>query len=39
MRRYNWHSAGSLGSPYSIKERRVPELIPVLGSQHAGDEA
>jgi len=25
------------GNPYSITERRVPELIPVLGSQHAGD--
>jgi len=25
------------GSPYSITERRVPELIPVLGSQRAGD--
>ena len=24
------------GSPYSITERRVQELIPVLGSQHAG---
>jgi len=24
-------------STYSIAERRVPELIPVLGSQHAGD--
>ena len=24
-------------SPYSIDERRVPELIPVLGSQPAGD--
>jgi len=24
-------------SPYSITERRVPELIPVLGSQNAGD--
>ena len=24
-------------SPYSIIERRVPELIPVLGSQPAGD--
>jgi len=24
------------GSPYSIIERRVPELIPVLGSQPAG---
>ena len=26
-----------VGSPYSITERRVPELIPVLGSQPAGD--
>ena len=25
------------GSSYSITERRVPELIPVLGSQPAGD--
>jgi len=25
------------GSPYSITVRRVPELIPVLGSQSAGD--
>jgi len=25
------------GSPYSIVERRVPELIPILGSQPAGD--
>ena len=25
------------GSPYSIIERRVPELIPFLGSQPAGD--
>ena len=25
------------GSPYSITEHRVPELIPVLGSQHACD--
>ena len=25
------------GSPYSIIERRVQELIPVLGSQPAGD--
>ena len=24
-------------SPYSITERRVPELIPVFGSQPAGD--
>jgi len=25
------------GSPYSIAEHRVPKLIPVLGSQPAGD--
>ena len=25
------------GSPYLVAERRVPELIPVLGSQPAGD--
>jgi len=25
------------GSPYSITEHRVPELIPVLSSQPAGD--
>jgi len=25
------------GSPYSNTERRVPKLIPVLGSQPAGD--
>jgi len=25
------------GSTYSITERRVPELIPVLGNQPAGD--
>ena len=25
------------GSPYSNTEHRVPELIPVLGSQPAGD--
>ena len=29
--------ASKKGSPYSITERRVPELIPVLGSQPAGD--
>jgi len=29
--------AGKKGSSYSITERRVPELIPVLRSQHAGD--
>ena len=28
---------GLKGSPYSIAERRVPELIPVVGSQPAGD--
>ena len=26
------------GSPYSITEHRVPELIPFLGSQPAGDD-
>ena len=46
MRRCNSHVAGSLGcpfpmlrqkgSPYSITERRVPELMPVLCSQPAG---
>jgi len=25
------------GSPYSIADRMVPELIPVLGGQRAGD--
>ena len=30
-------SLPSDGSPYSITERRVPELIPVLCSQPAGD--
>ena len=25
------------GSPYSITERRVPQLIPVLGSQPTGE--
>ena len=25
------------GGPYSTAQRRVPELIPVLGSQPAGD--
>jgi len=28
---------GKKGRPYSITERRVPELIPVLGSQPARD--
>ena len=31
------YTKGKKGSPYSITERRVPELIPVLGSQPAGD--
>ena len=37
--RYDRHFVGKKGkgSPYSITERRVPELIPVLGSQPAGD--
>ena len=29
--------SGIKGSPNSITKRRVPELIPVLGSQPAGD--
>ena len=32
-----FYTEKSKGSPYSITERRVPELIPVLGSQPAGD--
>ena len=28
---------GKKSSPCSITERRVPEVIPVLGSQPAGD--
>jgi len=31
------HGKKGKASPYSIAERRVPELIPVLGSQPAGD--
>ena len=31
------HNKKSKGSPYSITERRVLELMPVLGSQPAGD--
>jgi len=30
---YNRRPWRRKGSPYSITERRVPELIPVLGSQ------
>ena len=45
LRRITWLAVLSLadcclkgkGSPYSIAEHRVPELIPVLGSQPAGD--
>jgi len=33
----NRSNASKKGSPYSITERRVPELIPLLGSQPAGD--
>jgi len=33
----NYTKVKGKGSPYSITERRVPELIPVLGSQPAGD--
>jgi len=36
-----WHCPHCMqskkGSPYSITEHRVPELIPVLGSQPSGD--
>jgi len=35
--RYGRHFVGKKGSPYSITERRVPEVIPVLSSQPAGD--
>ena len=31
------HTKKGKSSPYSITERRVPELIPVLGSQPAGE--
>ena len=37
---YLWYTTSNKkgkGSPHSIAERRVPELIPVLGSQPAGD--
>jgi len=36
---YKLETGKGKGSPYSITERRVPELIPVLGSQPAGDES
>jgi len=31
------HFKKGKGGPYLITEHRVPELIPVLGSQPAGD--
>jgi len=31
------HAVKRKASPYSIAERRVPELIPVLGSQPASN--
>ena len=34
---YSFRIHENKGSPYSITERRVPELVPVLGSQPAGD--
>jgi len=34
---YNRKIKKGEGSPHSITERVVPELIPVLGSQPAGD--
>ena len=37
QRRPSLSSKIGKGCPYSIIERRVPELIPVLGSQPAGD--
>jgi len=37
LREYRLSGKKSKGSPYSITERRVPELIAVLGSQPAGD--
>jgi len=35
--RYIWVKLKSKGSPYSIPEHSVPELIPVLCSQPAGE--
>jgi len=37
MQRFDILSQSEKGSPYSITERRVPELIPVLDSQPARD--
>ena len=33
----NFQCRIKFASPYSITERSIPELIPVLGSQPAGD--
>jgi len=37
IRRIHFTVKKGKGSPYSIAEPRVPELIPILGSQPAGD--
>jgi len=37
VRLWQYRLKKAKGSPYSITERRVPELIPVLGSHPAGD--
>ena len=34
---HGWTWVKGKGSQYSITERRVPKLIPVIGSQPAGD--
>ena len=34
---YMKYCKGKVRSPYSITEHRVPEMIPVIGSQPAGD--
>jgi len=35
--KFFYNNCEGKGSPYSITECRFPELIPVLGSQPAGD--
>ena len=37
LKTVHFKAAKGKASPYSITERRVPKLIPVLGSQPAGD--
>ena len=37
MQYHHHHHHHEKGSPYSITDCRVPELIPVLGSHPAGD--